>query len=142
MMFPTPRFDGRSDLLPMPAQLMRRSLLMLGSDADYGSTLSEYRRWLESRSVSPALPPLPADLATSEDQGYDKAAHLDHLKRAHLHAKAAVKCLSKALAALDAEPLGGLDDDVDPALFDDDEVGPNPQERARRAALFVLRSLS
>jgi hypothetical protein len=94
------------------------------------------------RDVSPALPPLPADLATSEDQGYDKAAHLDHLKRAHLHAKAAVKCLSKALAALDAEPLGGLDDDVDPALFDDDEVGPNPQERARRAALFVLRSLS
>jgi hypothetical protein len=50
MVFPTLNLTARSDLLPMPGTLMQ-IILLLGSDADWNSTLSEYRRWLESRGL-------------------------------------------------------------------------------------------
>jgi hypothetical protein len=50
MVFPSLNLTARSDLLPMPGHLMQ-ILLLLGSDADWNSTLSEYRRWLDSRGL-------------------------------------------------------------------------------------------
>jgi hypothetical protein len=50
MTFPTLGLTARSDILPMPGHLMQ-AVLTLGSDIDYGSALSEYRRFLESRGL-------------------------------------------------------------------------------------------
>ena len=50
MVFPSLNLTARSDILPTPAILMQ-VVLLLGSDVDYGSALSEYRRFLESRKV-------------------------------------------------------------------------------------------
>ena len=55
------------------------------------------------RDISPALPPLPEDLVTSEDspaysgQGYSRTEHVRHLRTALDHCEAAAKCRSKAI---------------------------------------------
>jgi hypothetical protein len=55
------------------------------------------------RDISPALPPLPEDLVTSEDspaysgQGYSRTEHVRHLRNALEHCEAAVRCLGEAI---------------------------------------------
>jgi hypothetical protein len=100
------------------------------------------------REISPALPPLPADLVTSEDdpsyagQGYSRSARAEHLKEAHFHAREAVKFLENAIDMLDDEALGPEDDDdIEPMDFGD-EYDNQQTEQARRAVLMVLRSLA
>jgi hypothetical protein len=102
------------------------------------------------RDYDGGYPPLPSDVmpdVTNEDdpayagQGYSRSARAEHLKAAHFHAKEAVKCLQSALDMLDAEALGTEQVDVEPMDFGDDTDGPET-EKARRAALMVLRSLA
>jgi hypothetical protein len=50
MVLPTMGLTARSDLLPVPGALMQ-AILILGGDADYGSSLSEFRRFLEARGL-------------------------------------------------------------------------------------------
>jgi hypothetical protein len=44
-------FTARSDLLPAPGVLS--AILMLGAESDWGSQISEFRRFLESRKLLP-----------------------------------------------------------------------------------------
>jgi hypothetical protein len=82
------------------------------------------------------LPPV-----TGEDddgyanQGYDRAAHVKHLRTAHEHAAEAARCLRRALDMLDAEDETPDPGDVDPMEFDDD-VDANPEGRAHGRARY------
>jgi hypothetical protein len=86
-------------------------------------------------------PRLPSDLVTSADdpgyaaQGYDRAEHVKHLHSALAHSEECVRCLTKALAALDDEPIQD-DLDIEPIDFSGDNVPANPQDRAARIALI------
>jgi hypothetical protein len=103
------------------------------------------------RSHRDGYPPLPSDVmpdVTSADddgyayQGYDRVEHVRHLRAAHFHVKECARCLRQALAALDDEELGPEgDDEIEPTDFGDYDDNQKT-ERARRAALMVLRSLA
>ena len=74
-------------------------------------------------------------------QGYDKSAHVKHLKAALFHAKEAASCLQRPLDLLDDE--GELPAAGDPGPMDFGDEYDNPEmDRARRAALGILRALA
>ena len=58
-------------------------------------------------AISPAMPPLPADIADDEDAAGSAAldGYADHLRRGAVHAERCVRRLDQALALLDGEPL-------------------------------------
>jgi hypothetical protein len=105
---------------------------------------------MRSRDYDGGYPPLPTDVmpdVASEDdpayagQGLSHSARAEHLKAAHFYAREAVKCLQKAIDMLDDEALGPEQADVEPMRFDDG-VDANPEGKARRSALMILRNLA